>query len=716
MSTALADSGELGLTDQEKQWLSKHTVLRVHNERNWPPFNFNENGKATGMSIDYMNLIATKLNVGVQYVTDDDWEHFFEWIRSGSLDVMLNIVNTPARREFMTFTEPYLISPAGIFVTRDNRSIHSLDDLNGKVVAVTRGFFMEEMLKKNYPGIRLLVEGSTLQNLESVAFGRADATIGIPGVMNYLIDTHFLTNLKLAGQANDKRLSSVMSIGVRKDQTMLRGILQKAMNQVTPQEMKLLYARWNLNAQHQSLPAEMTDEDKQFITNLPSVRVCYQEAAMPYIGKATGGGYQGIVADLMRQLEKQLQVNFQWIELGDSMGSEQALKTSFCDLLPMVTVNSERNSFMRYTSPYLQVPIVLASLHDDLFLGDTSQLKGQTIGYVPGWLGLESLPRRYPDVHFEEVASLDEGVQLMRQGKLDGLADTVPAIAYGMQQYGWSDIKISGRFDEPLLMSMGVSQQKQQLQAVLQKGLLALGDEVPQQIYRQWVSVKYVQPFDFTWVWRSAVGILVILGFLGYRNKQLRRFNRQLERMAVTDALTDLFNRKKLDEILAEEQKRWSEPGNTCGVLLLDLDHFKQVNDHYGHQVGDEVLQRVGQAVSAVVGHGQTLGRWGGEEFMVICPSHSLGMASRLADIIRREVAQLPPGVSGVQTTSIGVAVSQPGETVVELVKRADQALYRAKQEGRNRVAVASISVESMHSDMPANIPVERRGSDVPTK
>jgi diguanylate cyclase (GGDEF)-like protein len=119
---------------------------------------------------------------------------------------------------------------------------------------------------------------------------------------------------------------------------------------------------------------------------------------------------------------------------------------------------------------------------------------------------------------------------------------------------------------------------------------------------------------------------------------------------------------------------------------MLDLDHFKEVNDRYGHYAGDEVLKAVTSAISDKLRSEDILGRWGGEEFVVLLRDCVLSDALRLAEDIRAAIAEVPFGTMGSITASFGVAEVRDGEDLTTWLRRADQALYRAKRSGRNEV------------------------------
>jgi diguanylate cyclase (GGDEF)-like protein len=161
---------------------------------------------------------------------------------------------------------------------------------------------------------------------------------------------------------------------------------------------------------------------------------------------------------------------------------------------------------------------------------------------------------------------------------------------------------------------------------------------------------------------------------------------RELELMARTDRLTGLFNRHKIDEVIEYETNRLARVGGTLAVIICDIDHFKSINDRHGHQAGDGVLVAFAAILRASKRAMDTVARWGGEEFMMICPQTSLAGAGAMAERLRLDVASTDFPVVGRRTCSFGVAEWIPGETAASVLARADAALYRAKTNGRNRV------------------------------
>jgi diguanylate cyclase (GGDEF)-like protein len=172
------------------------------------------------------------------------------------------------------------------------------------------------------------------------------------------------------------------------------------------------------------------------------------------------------------------------------------------------------------------------------------------------------------------------------------------------------------------------------------------------------------------------------------------RLHRLVERQASTDGLTDLANRRHFEEALAGEISRAERFGGTLGLVLADLDDFKQVNDRYGHQTGDDVLRLFAEVLRETVRDIDVAARYGGEEFAVLLPQTDLEGAERLAERLRETMAgrllSLEPGSTFSVTASFGVSSFPEAPTAAALFAAADEALYRAKSAGKNRVVCAS--------------------------
>lgn len=184
------------------------------------------------------------------------------------------------------------------------------------------------------------------------------------------------------------------------------------------------------------------------------------------------------------------------------------------------------------------------------------------------------------------------------------------------------------------------------------------------------------------------LSFVATLSWSGGELSQVRRDAAWFQRLANHDSLTGLPNRRQIEQVLGTTIAQSERNSVPFAALMIDIDHFKRLNDTFGHPLGDEVLRQVATRLREQLRAGNTLGRWGGEEFMVIAPYSELQEARKIGERLRHAVRSEPVADEHMLTVSVGVAVYRSGDTPETLVDRADQALYRAKQAGRDRLEV----------------------------
>ncbi|WP_432735859.1 diguanylate cyclase [Maridesulfovibrio sp. FT414] len=202
-----------------------------------------------------------------------------------------------------------------------------------------------------------------------------------------------------------------------------------------------------------------------------------------------------------------------------------------------------------------------------------------------------------------------------------------------------------------------------------------------------WINILY-----------SLIALIVVETVLifGWRlsqdhlNKIIHEQTYKLREMATHDGLTGILNRKAIEKKIVEEVRRAARYDSKFSIILFDVDHFKAVNDTYGHNAGDEVLKTITSCVSGLIRTEDQLGRWGGEEFLLLSPETPLKEGIVLAERIRKAIEELAYISASPVTVSLGIAQYRQGESVEDFVRRADTALYKAKESGRNRTRAAA--------------------------
>ena len=178
------------------------------------------------------------------------------------------------------------------------------------------------------------------------------------------------------------------------------------------------------------------------------------------------------------------------------------------------------------------------------------------------------------------------------------------------------------------------------------------------------------------------------------KTKEIERINKELEYNATMDFLTDLYNRRKSDEILENEWERYKRYKRNFSIIILDIDDFKNINDKYGHNVGDKILNEFAGILKENVRKTDKIGRWGGEEFLIVCPESNLEESLIVAEKIRTGICKNKFEVDELITGSFGISTAKGKESIYELVSKADEAMYIAKNKGKNRIEYIKKAIE----------------------
>jgi diguanylate cyclase (GGDEF)-like protein len=393
----------------------------------------------------------------------------------------------------------------------------------------------------------------------------------------------------------------------------------------------------------------------------------------------------------MHRFEKELSVP---IELVPTASWDETLtfaKARKCDIFSLASSTPSRLNYMDFTSPYITLPIVMATTMDKPFTDDINALRGKKLGSVKGYSITEQLKSTHPDLTIVEVESIKEGLQMVERGELYGYIDNLMVVSSYIQKEHTGQLKVSMRLEDTVELGVGTRNDEPLLNSIFSKLIQNTDEATMQDIYNQWVAtVEEVPWIDNEMIVK--VGLifgLIMAGFL-WRHQLMSRYSQKLLELSITDKLTGLYNRQKTDEKLSTEVKKVDRyPDYHCALMIIDVDYFKRINDTLGHQAGDTVLQQLAEVMKRNLRETDILGRWGGEEFMVILPHTTSEVAKIVAENLRHQVEGYDYGITENVTVSIGVGEFLPGESIHECVAKIDRALYAAKEGGRNSVSLS---------------------------
>jgi len=504
-------STKLHLSSKEKLILKQLGKITVHNEINWPPYNFNENGIPKGYSIDFMNLLAKKIGVSIEYISNKSWEEYLFMLKNKDIDVMLNIVNMQERREFINFTSSYSKLLPAIFTLKNKRKFKNIHDFDGKTIAVPKGFYSHALLKKLYPKIKIKETKNILEALQAVAFKKADAAISDFSVANFLLEKYAINNLEAVINIIDDNFQKNLSIGTRKDLPQLKDILQKAINSVTDEEQLKLRRKWfghkieTLNKQ-----VNFSEIEKKFLQKISEVKICVDPYWSPF-ESIEEGKYIGMIADYMNYFSKLLNVPFHLVETSSWQESLDFIKDKKCDILPSAAFTYERLRYLNFTKPYIFSPFVIATTNDKSFIENFEQVASKPIGMVKGYSSIDIFTNKYPNIKIIEYNSVTKALESVRRKEIFGVIDTAATIGYSINKNKLHDLKIAGKLDETWEIGIAVRNDYPILLSILQKTIDTLTTKERDRIYNNWITVKFEEGINYNSFFRIGIPIISIL-------------------------------------------------------------------------------------------------------------------------------------------------------------------------------------------------------------
>ncbi len=844
----------LALSPQEKAWLLAHPIIRVGITRDFPPYEWiDEKGQYVGPVAEYMAILEEKLGVKFDIVHDRPWADILEMAKHGELELLSCVNKTPDRSQFLTFTEPYKTTHIVIIDNGQQGFIGSLDQLNGKRVSIEKGYFMQELMRRNHPNILVIPAESTEKALDLVVSGRADAYIGDAGTANYFIRKGALFSLRFSGQTE---YNSQYRIAANKAFPELTSILNKAIATIPKQESETIFNHWlglkieqgirletvikyssailtlfmffafwtirlrqevNLRKRAEiklqkiiessPIPLSLANEqgkilylNSTFITNIG-----YTVSDIPYL---TDWFFQAYPDEQYRQLVSEewlkgldaaktnksafipMEVNIRckngatktfivgastieedissvhltsFVDISERKSAEDALnlqkdylkaifdtepecvkivspECALIDMNPaglrMLEVDTLEEAKQKGLLSFVERSHVSAfiDLHKNVMKGNSGVLEFPIKGIKGGrrWLETHATPLRNKEGQVINLLGLTRDITERKQAeeelKKAKEAATQSAFlgdqALELAQAGpWNiDFSEGGEYyiSSPRLVEIFGDPPREGLRYHIMNDWyvnLEAADKILAQAtlnnYQDALAGRaskydmihpYRRPIDGRIVWVHVLGHVVrdqqqgnpahMYGVIMDITQQ-KLFEQELERRAHTDYLTGVSNRGHFKEKAELELTRAIRYQNDLSIFMMDIDHFKLINDNHGHKAGDLVLKKLAEICRQTLREIDVIGRIGGEEFAILLPETNIEEATEVAERLRSELAgtkvPIDDGLPLHFTVSIGVStLISPNDKIDVLLHMADKALYEAKHQGRNKVSVSA--------------------------
>ena len=565
------------LTKEEQRYILKHKTITVHNEAIWAPYNFNQNAIPKGFVIDYMDLLAKKLDLNIKYISGHSWSEFVNMLKTEKIDVISNIADTKERERYINFTKPFMTSKKAIFSNIPD--LQTLSDLAGKTVAVPKDFYTEKYLRENYPKIHIKTFTNTQECLYAIVNKQADALVENYAVVNYLITKNGL-KIKYITINDDKELMTDLAIGVRKSQPILRDILQKAQDSVTQKEFDSLEDKWfgiaNMKSDIYSI------KETNYLKGKKVLKICTNPSWAP-IEFVDHGKPKGITIDIINIVADKLKLEPQYVISKSWKESQELLKNKKCDILASAVETEQRKEYSSFTKPYLSYDLAIITTKDKplvdnlAYIVDKPMVRREASGISM------ILKQSYPNIQIQDTKSMLEAFKIVNAKKAYFTISTLPVLMYNSKRENLENLQISGYSKLKCNLSVAVRDDENLLLSAIDKTLALISKDTMKVINDKWTTQDVIKKTDYTLVWSIlAIATIIILIILFFYKRQLRLkqeisdLNSTLENK-VKDEIAKNKEKEKLmlhqsrlaqmGEIISMIAHQWRQPLNSLSIL-----------------------------------------------------------------------------------------------------------------------------------------------------
>ena len=343
------------------------------------------------------------------------------------------------------------------------------------------------------------------------------------------------------------------------------------------------------------------------------------------------------------------------------------------------------------SEPLAQIPIVLATKNDKNFISDLSTLKNIKIGVVKSLEIIPTLQKEYPNIEFIEIETINEAISKLQQNKLFALIDNMYTISHKIDKNNLNSIKINTLLNHELNIYLQVEEKNKSFIPILNSAINRFSIEDKNTILNNYQFIFYPKNIDLLFIGKIIVPFILLLAIFIYFNFKLKKeitkrkaIEQQLSELANKDSLTNIFNRRKIEELCELELLRTKRYKSDLSIIFFDINSFKVINDTLGHHLGDEVLVKISNIIEKSIRSIDSIGRWGGDEFLIILPETNLSQCKNIVSHLEKQLNELEFSKTIKVTCSFGIATYEENDTLDSLLKKADESMYQEKSHHKN--------------------------------
>ena len=509
-----AQSGlaKVPLTVEEQAWIAEHPTITAGNNTAYPPFDFVSAGEPVGLSIDYLNLLTSKVGLNVEYINYGSLSENLKMGMEQKLDVIHTLVENEERQKYFTFSDPFTSDDVVLYGRVGEERIRNINDLKDKKIGFIKGHALLTTYQQQYPDLHYVEFNTNMEVLRALASNEIDVYPYETSPIKFHISQNNLQGIEIVGDDFIMENSKINHrIAVHNNNPILMSILNKSMAAVTSKEFETITDKW-LPSIDEFANIGLTPEEKYWLSQNRVIKVGVDPAAAPNEAIDENGNISGISGDYLDIIAAKLNIKFEWA--GSRTWSEalSMIKTGEADVLSSAVPNSARREYLLFTDIYIASPNFIFTRNVGQVFGDLNSLSGYKIAQIKDFSVNELIRTNYPEIEIIEVANSGDAMQKVSSGEGDAFIGSIPGGVSAITKQGMTNIIVSGTVTEFQVGNAIATRKNLPLLAgALQKALGSITTVQREEITRRWQSVQVAAAPNYTLLRQLGLLALVII-------------------------------------------------------------------------------------------------------------------------------------------------------------------------------------------------------------
>ena len=517
------------LSPTEERWIKSHPVISVANDPQWAPFDFTKEKQAQGIGVEYIELIAKKVGLKINYV-QAPWPELLERFRVRNIDLIHSVYKTREREKFALFSEPFYDDDNAV-VTRKGLLIASLKDFENKRIALIKGHGLSDTLRRKVNSIQPVEVNDLSEALQLISIGKADAVLSSLSAIRYTMVKEGLSNVDIEPfEALDNEIDSQLYFATTLNQPILNNIINKGLHAITPQEEIAIRSHWLLQSNINIFTStfELTPKEQKWLNEHPIIRFTGRKNYLPYEAFQDDGTYIGVMSEHLKDIEKKTGILFEKNPSNSLEEIDSKVENHQVDVFTSLKGNHTYDATHIQVQTDIKSPIVLVGRKErnNHFIANLSSIKDERIAIVGVAPYAQILKEQYPTIHYVYVKDIQSAYEGVASGQYTYMISSLALASRKINELSIHNLQIVGNTGYVLELYISVPKEWSLFAGILTKYFAEHSREVDistNASMSKWENIILKPTMDYTLLFES-IGVLgVLLVFLFYWNYALKK-------------------------------------------------------------------------------------------------------------------------------------------------------------------------------------------------